>query len=160
MRLSVSGIATAVAVPMRHTAAVAAKAHENESVSTSKPAISGPAKAPRSDDIWKTAMAGPPRPWTTSPTTAVLLVPILVISGVEARVAAPLGLVLVAALTQIAGVLGFLLAPEAVFAHIADDVTDVVVHTSPMPEVLVHHRDRWGHVEDLPRQEPTLAGHR
>lgn len=33
-------------------------------------------------------------------------------------------------------------------AHRGGRVRDVLLHPSPMPETLAHHRDRWGHVED------------
>ncbi|MGB3735515.1 MAG: alpha-L-fucosidase [Ilumatobacter sp.] len=32
-------------------------------------------------------------------------------------------------------------------SHLGDDVDDVVLHPQPMVEVLAHHRDRWGHIE-------------
>lgn len=32
-------------------------------------------------------------------------------------------------------------------SHLGDDVADVALHPQPMVEVLAHHRDRWGHIE-------------
>ena len=32
-------------------------------------------------------------------------------------------------------------------SHLGEDVADVVLHPQPMVEVLAHHRDRWGHIE-------------
>ncbi|MFK7917406.1 MAG: alpha-L-fucosidase [Ilumatobacter sp.] len=42
-------------------------------------------------------------------------------------------------------------------SHLGDDVVDVVLHPSPMVEVLAHHRDRWGHVEHYDDFVPLLT---
>jgi alpha-L-fucosidase len=41
-------------------------------------------------------------------------------------------------------------------SQLGEDVADVVVHPSPMVEVLAHHRDRWGHVERYDDFVPLL----
>ena len=42
-------------------------------------------------------------------------------------------------------------------SHLGDDVDDVVLHPRPMVEVLAHHRDRWGHVENYDDFLPLLT---
>lgn len=45
-------------------------------------------------------------------------------------------------------------------SHLGEPVADVLLHPSPMVEVLAHHRDRWGHVEDYDDFWPLLTYHR
>ena len=42
-------------------------------------------------------------------------------------------------------------------AHIEGDVSDVLLHPSPMVEVLHHHRDRWAHIERYDDFLPFLS---
>ena len=59
-----------MSVPRTMTTAVAANAAWYDASSASQPVTSGPTTAPRSPAIWKAATTVPPRPETTSPTTA------------------------------------------------------------------------------------------
>jgi alpha-L-fucosidase len=42
-------------------------------------------------------------------------------------------------------------------SHLGEPVSDVLLHPSPMVEVLAHHRERWGHVERLADFLPLLT---
>ncbi|HWM18143.1 MAG TPA: alpha-L-fucosidase [Ilumatobacteraceae bacterium] len=42
-------------------------------------------------------------------------------------------------------------------SHLGDAVPDVLLHPTPMVEVLAHHRDRWGHVERFDDFWPLLS---
>lgn len=42
-------------------------------------------------------------------------------------------------------------------AHRGGRVSDVLLHRSPMPETLAHHRDRWAHVDDDDEFFPFLT---
>ncbi|TVR25780.1 MAG: hypothetical protein EA389_07705 [Ilumatobacter sp.] len=42
-------------------------------------------------------------------------------------------------------------------SHLGEPVADVLLHPSPMVEVLAHHRERWGHVERLDDFWPLLT---
>jgi alpha-L-fucosidase len=42
-------------------------------------------------------------------------------------------------------------------SHLAEDVADVMLHPRPMVEVLAHHRDRWGHIEQYDDFLPLLT---
>lgn len=42
-------------------------------------------------------------------------------------------------------------------SHLGDPVADVLLHPSPMVEVLAHHRDRWGHVATYDDFWPLLT---
>jgi alpha-L-fucosidase len=42
-------------------------------------------------------------------------------------------------------------------SHLGEPVPDVLLHPSPMVEVLAHHRERWGHVERLDDFLPLLT---
>ena len=42
-------------------------------------------------------------------------------------------------------------------SHLGEDVADVVLHPKPMVEVLAHHRDRWGHIEQFDDFLPLLT---
>ncbi len=42
-------------------------------------------------------------------------------------------------------------------SHLGDDVDDVLLHPHPLVEVLAHHRDRWGHVEQYDDFVPLLT---
>jgi alpha-L-fucosidase len=42
-------------------------------------------------------------------------------------------------------------------SHLGEDVADVVLHPRPMVEVLAHHRDRWGHIEQYDDFLPLLT---
>ncbi len=47
------------------------------------------------------------------------------------------------------------------WAHLGSDrLEDVLLHPSPMPEVLAYHRDRWSHVESFDDFIPFLSYHR
>ena len=41
--------------------------------------------------------------------------------------------------------------------HLGDPVADVLLHPSPLVEVLAHHRDRWSHIEDFYEFLPLLT---
>ena len=41
--------------------------------------------------------------------------------------------------------------------HLGDDVDDDFLHPHPLVEVLAHHRDRWGHVDDFDDFVPLLT---
>ncbi len=45
-------------------------------------------------------------------------------------------------------------------SHLGEDVADVVLHPRPMVEVLAHHRDRWGHIEQFDDFLPLLTYNR
>jgi alpha-L-fucosidase len=42
-------------------------------------------------------------------------------------------------------------------AHVDNDVCDVLLHPSPLAETLVHHRDRWAHIEHYDDFFPFLT---
>ncbi len=42
-------------------------------------------------------------------------------------------------------------------SHLGEDVADVILHPRPMVEVLAHHRDRWGHIEQYDDFLPLLS---
>ena len=42
-------------------------------------------------------------------------------------------------------------------SHLGEDVADVLLHPKPMVEVLAHHRDRWGHIEQYDDFLPLLT---
>jgi alpha-L-fucosidase len=42
-------------------------------------------------------------------------------------------------------------------SHLGEDVADVLLHPKPMVEVLAHHRDRWGHIEQFDDFLPLLT---
>lgn len=42
-------------------------------------------------------------------------------------------------------------------SHLGEPVPDVILHPSPMVEVLAHHRERWGHVERFDDFWPLLT---
>ena len=42
-------------------------------------------------------------------------------------------------------------------SHLGDPVPDVILHPTPMVEVLAHHRDRWAHVERFDDFLPLLS---
>ena len=42
-------------------------------------------------------------------------------------------------------------------SHLGEDVAEVLLHARPMVEVLAHHRDRWGHIEQYDDFLPLLT---
>ena len=42
-------------------------------------------------------------------------------------------------------------------SHLGEDVADILLHPKPMVEVLAHHRDRWGHIEQYDDFLPLIG---
>jgi alpha-L-fucosidase len=42
-------------------------------------------------------------------------------------------------------------------SHLGEDIAELTHHPKPMVEVLAHHRDRWGHIEDFADFLPLLT---